>query len=140
MNKEIRKYSAGGVIYRNGKVLTIKWLSKDSIEFPKGTIEDGESPEQACIREVFEETGYKTRIIRPLTVSTFEYDWGDTKEHHVKTVHYYLLELINSDEPAPRREGHEDFDNLWLTPEEAFRQLTFSDAREVLEKVVASIE
>ena len=35
-------------------------------EFPSGTVEDGESPEAACIREIEEETGYKVESIRLL--------------------------------------------------------------------------
>lgn len=54
MDDVILKYSAGGVIFHDGKVLTIRWLSKDSTEFPKGTIEPGESEEQACVREVLD--------------------------------------------------------------------------------------
>jgi 8-oxo-dGTP diphosphatase len=32
------------------------------LEFPWGSIEEGESPEQACIREVKEETGYDVQV------------------------------------------------------------------------------
>lgn len=42
-------------------------VNKEVYEFPSGTVEDGENPEDACIREVIEETGYKNaKIIMPL--------------------------------------------------------------------------
>jgi len=34
--------------------------------FPGGGMEDGETPEQACIREVKEETGYDVSIVKKL--------------------------------------------------------------------------
>lgn len=33
--------------------------NKKIVEFPCGTVEDGETPEEACIREVKEETGFQ---------------------------------------------------------------------------------
>jgi len=140
MRETINKISAGGVIYNNGKVLAIKWFSmgRTSIEFPKGAIEPNETKEEACIREVQEETGYKTRIIKPLGDITFEFDWSDGK-HYRKTVYHYLLELINDDEPIPNREADETFENMWLTIEEAKHQLTFDTDKEILERALQNI-
>lgn len=38
-------------------------LGRDVVEFPAGLIDDGETPEQAAVRELAEETGYQGRII-----------------------------------------------------------------------------
>lgn len=139
MSDTIYRVCAGGVIYHDGKVLTIKWLSRDSTEFPKGTMEKNEAKEATCIREVFEETGYKTKVIRSLGKVVFEFDWDDGN-HYEKTVHQYLLELIDDSEPTPQREKHEDFENLWLTPEDAAAQLTFGSDVEILNRAKIAIK
>ncbi|MET0979637.1 MAG: NUDIX domain-containing protein [Candidatus Saccharimonadales bacterium] len=138
MTNTIHKVSAGGVVYHQGKVLAIKWLSKNSIEFPKGTIEIGESKEEASIREVFEETGYNASILRSLDSITFGFDWDDDI-HYRKTVHYFLMGLVNNDSPTPHREFNEDFENLWLTPEEAITMLTHDDGKEILSRAMGAI-
>ena len=134
----IIKFSAGGVVYDKGKVLVINWLSKKWIEFPKGTIEPGEAIENTAVREVEEETGYKTKIVAPLGDVTFEFDWTDGK-HYRKTVSHFLLELANDDEPIPNREENEDYENIWLTPEEASVQLTFDTDKEILKRAMKEI-
>ena len=135
MNDTIRKFSAGGIVYSEGKVLTIKWLSKNWIEFPKGTIEKNETKEDACIREVLEETGYKTSIIQSLGDVTFEFDWSDGK-HYKKTVYSYLLKLADDNEPMPNREDNEDYENTWMTIDEANKRLTYDTDKEFLQKVI----
>jgi len=138
MNSTTQKFSAGGVIYKDGKVLTIKWLSRNSIEFPKGTIEQGEKSYETAIREVSEETGYDVRILHPLGDITFEFDWDDGK-HYKKNVTYFLMELANNNKPRPRREINEDFENYWITIEEAERLLTHNDSLEILKRVIVII-
>lgn len=135
MESKLHMSSAGGVVVDNGKVLTIKWLSRDSIEFPKGTINEGESAEDAARREVKEETGYDVKIIDELGDATFEFDWNDGN-HYVKTVTFYLMALLNVNEPKPDLQQGEDFENNWLSIEEAFKQLTHNDSREILERAV----
>ena len=138
MKNAIQKYSAGGVICHNGKVLTIKWLSRDSIEFPKGTIEAGESSEQTAMREVLEETGYVAEIIQSLGSITFEFDWDDGK-HYRKTVDYFLMNLVDESDPIPNRENGEDFENLWLDLRAASGLLTHDDSREILRRALELI-
>ena len=135
MTDVINKISAGGVIYHQGRVLTIKWLSKNSIEFPKGTVEPGETVEETSVREVFEETGYKVRLEQSLDCVTFEFDWDDGN-HYRKSVYYFLMSLVNNDQPTPNRESNEDFENLWLSPEEASAMLTHDDSKEVLRRAM----
>lgn len=135
MSDMIYKFSAGGVVWRDGKVLTIKWLSQDTIEFPKGTIEFGETEPKAAIREVYEETGYRADIVADLDTVAFEYDWQDGRRYR-KTVHYYLMALSAHANSTPQREENEDFENLWLTPEEARILLSHEDSRTVLQRVI----
>ncbi len=39
-----------------------------TVEFPAGSIEPGESPEDAAARELFEETGYVCRSLQPMGI------------------------------------------------------------------------
>src|SRR5438046_8343836 len=57
---------------------------------PKGHIEEGETPEQTAVREVAEETGISSTVVRPL--GTIDY-WfvADNRRIH-KTVHHFLLQ------------------------------------------------
>lgn len=123
----IHKHSAGGIILENGKVLTISWTDREHVGFPKGGIDEGETSEQAALREVYEETGYRARILAPLKSWTYEFD----REGELcrKTVDYYLMERVDDAEPTPHREPGEVFENLWLDIDEARRRLTFEDAR-----------
>lgn len=134
----IKNISAGGIIHYKGQFLTIKWLSEGTTEFPKGTIEPGETPEQACVREVLEETGYNVRVVAPLTVSNFVFDWHDDRTIE-KTVHYFLLQRIDELEPVTNREDNEDFENTWLSADEAHSALSFDDMKAALRKAVEII-
>jgi len=62
---------------------------------PKGHLEAGETPEQAAVREVAEETGIEAEIIQ--SIGTIDY-WftGDDRRVH-KVVHHFLLEAKGGD-------------------------------------------
>lgn len=140
MSETIEKRSAGGIVYSDGKILAIRAIPQDEVLFPKGTIEEGETPEQTAVREVLEETGYKTKIKAPLGSITYEFDEEDGK-HYRKTVYHYLLELEDPTlEPTPNRMEDEDFENVWLTPEEAVEQLTHDDSKALLAKALAILK
>ncbi|WNB91030.1 NUDIX hydrolase [Bacillus sp. NEB1478] len=58
-----------GVIVRNNQLLLVKQKVKrgDIVwNFPGGGVESAETCEQACVREVREETGYNVKIINLL--------------------------------------------------------------------------
>ncbi|NCO10389.1 NUDIX domain-containing protein [Candidatus Saccharibacteria bacterium] len=108
----VYKKSAGGVLIHDNKVLLIHWdPPRSTYDFPKGSIDPGESPEDACIREVFEETGYPTRIIDTIGQTYYEYAWTDGT-YHKKTVDYFLLEQAG-DYTEAQREPHETFAEVW---------------------------
>ncbi|MBI4098293.1 MAG: NUDIX hydrolase [Candidatus Levybacteria bacterium] len=65
----IRK-AAGCIILRNNSILLLHRIDKDWWEVPGGKSEEGETLEQAAIREIKEELACDVRIVRKLG-STF---------------------------------------------------------------------
>ncbi len=133
---EIRKHSAGGVVFSGGRVLTINWQTKASIEFPKGGVDSGESTEAAALREVAEETGYLAGVIAPLGNITYQYH--EHGQQVVKTVDYFLMDIpaTNDRTPLPHREPGENFTDLWLSIKQANLRLTHDDSRIILQRAV----
>ena len=125
--------SAGGVIYRDTpdgeRQLLLIRDSYGNWGFPKGHIEAGESPEQAALRECREETGLTQLRMTGRLGATDWYFRADNALVH-KFCDYFLLQA-DPDEPAsPQRdEGIEAC--RWLGPEEALKQITYSNARHV---------
>ncbi len=96
--KRVDEVSAGGlVIDTTGKLglLIGRRDQKDTSgkrilwSLPKGHIEEGETPEQAALREVQEETGIESAIEKSLGVIDFWFMAGGKRIH--KTVHHYLF-------------------------------------------------
>lgn len=48
------------------EILMIKGFDSEGWAVPSGGIKEGESPQECCIREVKEETGYNVKVIEPL--------------------------------------------------------------------------
>ena len=88
------EYSAGGVVFQEGKVLLIQVqnLKGEKIwTFPKGHIEKGERAREAALREVEEETGYRCQILKPL--NTARYRFYRQKEMVNKRVEWFLMKV-----------------------------------------------
>ena len=68
-------------------------IESTGVQVPAGTIEPGESAEDAVIREVYEETGLRTRVVRFL--GTEHYDVRPAKPE-VHERHFFQLELIDA--------------------------------------------
>ena len=96
-----------------------------------------ETKEITAIREVKEETGYNVGIMSFLDDSTFEFDHTDGT-HYLKTVTYYLLRLLDDTDPQPNLQPGEDFENMWVSFNQAHNLLTFDDAKEVLHLAIAA--
>lgn len=103
--------------------------------FPKGRIEDGESPAQAAVREVGEEIGmHATELVVDLghTEHTFERA-GHT---YRKRVDWFLLRAASGTEL--RADPQENaLDCGWFAPKQALSLLSHSDQRRVLRRAAA---
>lgn len=84
---------AVGVVFNHlGEVLVgqrvVKDLYFEKWEFPGGKLEQGETPEQALVREFLEETGIQIRLSKPLML--VEHDYPDRHVRlHVHTINEF---------------------------------------------------
>ena len=99
----------------------------DQWVFPKGHIEAGETPEQAAVREVHEESGVSATIVGPLEDVQIQMPSED------QTVRYFLMRAVDT---GPAGEGRQ---SVWLTADEALNRLTFDTSRGSLRKALDMI-
>ena len=129
-----REISAGGVVYRReGEEIEVVLASRRTRRgelawgLAKGGIEEGESHEQAAVREVKEETGYDAEIEASLGDTRYFYVWEDTRIR--KTVHFFLMRCTGGD-PDDRDDEMEDV--RWFPLDRALKRAAYRGEREVL--------
>jgi 8-oxo-dGTP diphosphatase len=94
---------------------------------PKGKLEEGEGWQEAALREVQEETGYRCEPFAELP----HISYLDRKGRR-KLVRYWLMEPIEG-----RFEPHGEVDELrWVTPEDAQEVLTYPHDKELVRKAL----
>jgi 8-oxo-dGTP diphosphatase len=135
--------SAGGVAFRRNdskpEVAIVSVKPKLRWQLPKGLVDPGESPQVAAVREVREEAGVETELIR--LIETIEYWYRSVKNgkpvRYHKFVHFYLMEYKTGDVSS---HDHEVEEARWVSFEEALEMLDFKSEREVVEKARVMIE
>jgi 8-oxo-dGTP pyrophosphatase MutT (NUDIX family) len=122
------------VVVRDGQVIVIvpaKSRSPNVLALPKGHPDGDESPLEAAIREVREETGVEAEPIEELGEIEYTYD---RKSGPVdKRVAFWLFEY-RSGELAP---DHEIAEARWMPLEEAASSLTYDGEREMVERALS---
>ena len=142
--KRVDEVSAGGlVVDHSGKngLLIGRVDHKDSSgqrilwSLPKGHIEEGETPEQAALREVAEETGIESAIERSLGVIDFWFMAGGKRIH--KTVHHYLFRETGG-KLAPQESEVDEVG--WFPLSEIVERLAYPDEKKLITRTDASAE
>lgn len=82
---------ASAIIIQDNKVLMVRGKGTDSWGVPSGEIEEGETAQDTCIREIFEETGYKAEILELLHKKE-----TIIKEYQV-TTQYFLCKITGGE-------------------------------------------
>ena len=126
--------SAGAVIYFNSeegpepRFLLLHYTS-GHWDFPKGNIERGESETQTVVRETREETGISDIELLSGFRETVEYRYRHGKRLVNKEVVLFLARTRTDNVVL----SHEHIGFAWLRYDAALKQLTFKNAKRVLE-------
>ncbi len=126
-----REFSAGGIVFKSGQVLLTKHSQNHHWSFPKGLIDPGQTSEQAAVREVREEGGVEAEIIGKVGYSKYVYTLNEEKIFKVVT--YFLMKYLSGD---PADHDWEVEEGGWFPPEEALKQLSFSQDKVLLKKAL----
>ncbi len=135
--RRVEETSAGGLVVQGADLDTSGALigrvdrrGRLLWSLPKGHVEAGESPEEAAVREVAEETGITGRVVGPLGTIDFWFVADGRRIH--KTVHHFLLlaqagELSDAD--------IEVSEVAWVPLGEVGVRLAYEDERQLVAKV-----
>ena len=122
--------SAGGLMVDGGRILLISTQAGRRWQLPKGHIEPGETPEQAAVREVREETGVAGRVVASLPgIEYWFVEKGSRRVH--KQVEYFLLAYVSGD--AADFDAGEVSGAQWFPWEEGIAKLSFDNERRVVQ-------
>jgi 8-oxo-dGTP pyrophosphatase MutT (NUDIX family) len=136
--KSRNEHSAGGAVisFRNDvpHVALIATRRSSRWGLPKGAVSAGETPEQAALREVLEETGLTAEIVKALDSIEYFFRAGDTLIR--KRVDFFLMRYV-SGELTPQLSEVDDVE--WVPLYEAIERASFDSERKLLEMALQEI-
>jgi len=124
--------AAGGLVESKKKYLFIK--RNGYWDIPKGKLEKGETVEEAAVREIVEECGFKTapKLVKHLIDTWHVYIQNDVK--YLKKTYWYLLNY-KGDIKKLTPQLEEGITELTFLPKKAFDRIknnTFKSIKDVL--------
>ncbi len=82
------KFDGRGVVFQDGKVLMVREVRDGGWTLPGGFADVGDTPGEAVVREVLEETGYQVRATKLLAL------WDRTRHGHVPPRPFHLYKVF----------------------------------------------
>ncbi|MCD8484680.1 NUDIX domain-containing protein [Candidatus Woesebacteria bacterium] len=118
-------------IIKNGEPLYLVTLHhKGHWAFPKGHAEGNETPLEAGLRELREETGLEPKRIYEQATFLEEYTFTDPDGNEVEKTNTFWLAEMPHQEVTPQEAEVDDF--AWLPYDEAMERMTFASAKKSL--------
>ncbi|MFP3714798.1 NUDIX hydrolase [Puerhibacterium sp. TATVAM-FAB25] len=111
------------VIVRRNRAGRLEWC------LPKGHLEGVETPPEAAVREVFEETGIVGRVRTTLGIIDYWFS-GETRRVH-KVVHHYLLTMTGGHLTVEGDPDGEAEDAFWVAVAELPQRLSYPNEQKL---------
>lgn len=127
-----KEKSCGCIVIDNDKVLLVK-QNDGHTAFPKGHIEQGETEEECALRETFEETGLKVKIINGYRYTQTYF----VKQDVLKEVVYFLAE---KKEGILKKQDEEIKSLGFYSFEDAISMISYKDTISLFYKAIQDIE
>jgi 8-oxo-dGTP pyrophosphatase MutT (NUDIX family) len=136
----VTEWSAGGIVLRRNNasqldVLLIQHSMHKGWSFPKGWVEPGETPQQAAVREVEEESGVRAEIIADLPATRYFFV-NREKQRVAKTVTWYLMRYIGE---GDQTHAYEVSAVEWLPLEAVHARLSYKNDKELFSMALGRI-
>ena len=107
-------FAAGGIVIDSNKVLLVRNRKSEYVDdpksfwgFPKGHMEEGETPKDAAKREVSEETGFIVELSDEKPLAESRYEILVNKEKVKKTVWFFKMNVVKAFDSEPDDEIEE---------------------------------
>ena len=136
--------AAYAFVFKDGKFLMTDLREGERptrrLDIPGGHIDNGESPQQSCIREVYEETGVVIKVIKLVAYSSFtltipkpeNYKYPYPKSYMV----FYLCKVVNEEDFNGNEATH---GRVWLASEDFHKSQWCIENKKFLEEVMKLI-
>lgn len=124
--------AAGGFV-QNAENKLLVFFRRGSWDMPKGKIDPGETPEQAAVREVQEETGLKTIALNAFLTETW-HTYEQKGQRILKKTWWYTMKTTDVD-VTPQTE--EDIEEIrWVEPQSWLNteKSVYGSIRDVIQK------
>lgn len=108
------KVAVGAVVFKNQEVLLVRRGQPPSQDFwaiPGGSVEIGETLQQAAEREIFEETGIRIRAREPV----YTFDVIDRDGHGKIRFHYVIVDLVADYLSGDPKAGDDAAEARWVS-------------------------
>jgi len=144
LRTRVTETSAGGFVMSSDGLGTVALIGRETrgkrLEWclPKGHLEGDESPEQAAIREVFEETGIESEIVSPL--GSIDYTFSAGNKLITKTVHHFLMRQLGGTLTVENDPNHEAVSAKWVSIADLSGILTHENERRLALGVIEWVE
>ncbi len=127
---------AGILRNREGKILICERLNiRGAWQFPQGGVDEGETPEQALVRELWEEISLDAgdfKIVSKRDGYRYVFPGGKRRGHHGKDQIYFRCDFLADDSKINVETGHPEFRAWkWIAPSEFRKEWLPAMKREV---------